>query len=122
MEDLLKIVKTAEEDTQQDKLEFKELTNYVKKLADKDLSDWLSKSGLQSIEEIVQRKQENKNNFVVANLWIEKRYASAGSFEGPLKIISQTLVPPLYFITYLIRQEMATDIVKPNKRNQEKLP
>ena len=96
--DLLKCLQTILKNgisiSEEDKTEFDNLSDYMDKLSDKDLSDWISKTGLQLLDQFVQNKKEKKNNnnyYFAALIWIEKRYEFAGKlyndFENIHKII-----------------------------------
>jgi len=80
-EDVIKLLETGLSNIQADKREFNVILNHVKDFSDKDLSKWISKTGLGLFDEIVKRKQENNKYYSAVLLWIQKRQSFSGEIN-----------------------------------------
>jgi len=78
LQDMIVILKTADSNIEHFKVQFNELKEYMDTLNDKDLSDWLSKTGLGLFEKLLENKKENNKYYSAALVWLEKRFDSSG--------------------------------------------
>jgi len=92
LQDLVNIIKTSETNNNDYKLEINQLISFIETLNDKDLSDWLSKTGLGLFDGVVKKMKDNNSYYSAAQEWIEKRIEFARNLCKPMLELSQRII------------------------------